>query len=270
MSRWTDITTWRGPTPNMNVGGMMEWRGLVVHIAEGTFEGTIAWQKNATAQVSSHFIVGTDGAIAQMVDTADKAWTQRAGNGHWLSVENAGFSPNALTSAQLDANAKLLARAHQQYGVPLQVAVDPNGHGLGHHSMGGTGCTQWDWGHCDCPGDAIIAQKQAIVDRAKQLLNPVAQEKDMGVLTVVQDNATKKYWKVLGMVFREEIPTDALVGVCNWIFGRLGGYKDPNHTDGIAIVDNIDLFGVDVATLVAPAAPVLSGSFTISGSGTVQ
>ncbi len=167
--RWSDIAEWRGPTVNKTTGGMVEWRGLVVHIAQGSYEGTIAWQRNPDANVSSHFVTDYDGKIAQMVDTADAAWTQRAGNGHWLSVENAGFTPNPLTGAQLDANARLLARMHLVYGVPLQVAGDPDGYGLGHHSMG----CNWPagaWGHCDCPGPAIIAQKQPIVDRARELL----------------------------------------------------------------------------------------------------
>jgi hypothetical protein len=34
-----------------------------------------------------------------MVDTDRTAWTQRAGNGEWLSVECAGFTPNPLTPA---------------------------------------------------------------------------------------------------------------------------------------------------------------------------
>ena len=164
MSRWSDLAEWRGPTVNQS-GPMVEQRGLVVHIAEGSYEGTIAWQKNPDANVSSHFIVGLDGRIAQMVDTDRTAWTQRAGNGHWLSVENAGHTPKPLTAAQVEANAQLLARAHTAYGVPLQLAANPDGKGLGHHSMG----CNWPggaWGHCDCPGAAIIAQKQAILDRA--------------------------------------------------------------------------------------------------------
>jgi hypothetical protein len=164
MGRWSDLAQWRGPTVNQS-GAMVEQRGLVVHIAEGTYEGTIAWQKNPDSNVSSHFIVGIDGAIAQMVDTDRTAWTQRAGNGHWLSVENAGHTPNPLTAAQIEANAQLLARAHREYGVPLQLAENPDGKGLGHHSMG----CNWPggaWGHCDCPGPAIIAQKPAILARA--------------------------------------------------------------------------------------------------------
>src|SRR3990167_4131885 len=174
MPRWNDLATWRGPTPNKSAGGQTQVRGLVVHIAEGWFEGTISWQLNPKADVSSHFIVSRDGDIAQMVDTADAAWTQRSGNGHWLSVECEGFTKDnernpggweKLTDAQLDAVARLLHKCHQLHDVPLQTTTSATGRGLGHHSMGA------DWGHKACPGRPIIAQKPAIVKRALALQN---------------------------------------------------------------------------------------------------
>jgi len=166
MARWTDLAEWRGPTPNQG-GPMVEHRGLVLHIADGGYSGTIAWQQNPAAQVSSHFVVSTSGQIAQMVDTDVTAWTQRVGNGHWLSVECAGYSSGQLTDAQVEACAQLLLRGHQVYGYPLQLATSPSGMGLGHHSMGVESGV--DWGHSQCPGPLIKAQKPAILARAIQL-----------------------------------------------------------------------------------------------------
>lgn len=181
MARWSDISTWRGPTPNQG-GKMTEVRGLVIHVADGYYEGTIAWQKNPSAQVSSHFVVAgprdagktPDGAVAQIVDTDITAWTQRSGNGHWLSAEFSGFSGDALSPAQVEACAVLLARAHQVYGVPLQLATSPSGYGLGHHSMGAESGV--DWGHSECPGEKIKKQKQQILDIAKGIDMPTADE----------------------------------------------------------------------------------------------
>lgn len=175
MAKWTDLADWRGPTTNRNAGEQTEVRGLVVHIAVGWYEGTIAWQKNPDADVSSHFVVDRDGKIAQLVDTADKAWTQRAGNGEWLSVECVGFPKDdkhnpggweKLSPEQLDAVARLLLKCHQVHDVPLQTTTSSTGKGLGHHSMGGE-----SWGHPECPGRPIIAQKPAIVNRALALQN---------------------------------------------------------------------------------------------------
>jgi len=181
MARWSDIATWRGPATYYDRGGMHldDLRGVVVHIAEGYYEGTISYIKgNPSSRVSANFVVGdgargqgADGDIAQLVDTADIAYCQRAGNnGHWLSVECAGFTPNTLTAAQVRSVARILAKAHILHGVPLVVTSSPKGRGLGHHSMGATSNPDTTWGHPDCPGPAIIAQKGAIVRIAKQIV----------------------------------------------------------------------------------------------------
>lgn len=158
-----DGATWRGGTPNHG-GAMVEQRGLVLHIADGTYEGTIAWCLNPDSEVSAHFIVARDGRITQMLDTTVTAWTQRAGNGHWCSVENEGHAPNPLTAAQIDANARIMAWGHRVHGWPLQLATAPSGRGLGHHSMGAEHGV--DWGHSLCPGAGAKAQKPAILARA--------------------------------------------------------------------------------------------------------
>ncbi len=106
MPRW-DIAEWVGPTPNRNAGGMVEARGLVIHIMQGTYDGSIAWGKNPASSVSFHFATRGDGHIGQLVDTADTAWTQGNGNGHWISVENEGYSGNPLTAGQVEAVAQL-------------------------------------------------------------------------------------------------------------------------------------------------------------------
>jgi len=146
---------------------MLEQRGLVVHIAQGSFEGTISWIKNPDSDVSSHFVVSKTGSIAQMVDSDTTAWTQREGNGHWLSVENEGFTPSALTAAQVEANAQLLAYGAKLYKYPLTLAGDPSGRGLGYHSMGAE--HGYNWGHSECPGPAIKNQLPAILARAQQI-----------------------------------------------------------------------------------------------------
>jgi hypothetical protein len=192
------FATWRGPTSNKVQGGMREWRGNVIHIADGGFEGTISWQLNPVSDVSSHFVVGLDGTIAQIVDTADTAWTQQAGNGHWISVENAGRTPSALTDAQVLANAELLAWAHKVHGVPLQLATSPDGKGLGHHSMGTNGrdnpTDRWTgptWGHEKCPGPAIYDQKPVILQMAISIAGgtpPPQQGGDVTAIVHCQEN----------------------------------------------------------------------------------
>lgn len=193
MSRWSDLATWKGTSHHG--GPILAHRGLVVHIAEGYYEGTIAWQQGDNS-VSSHFVVDRDGTCAQMVDTDEQAWTQRVGNHAWLSVECAGFTTKSqyhashpgwekLTGQQIERIAQLLAKGHREYGMPVQIATSPTGRGLGHHSMGGPA-----WGHLDCPGDPIIGQKPAIVARALEIVGgrpkiPTLQEGSRGLMVKI-------------------------------------------------------------------------------------
>jgi hypothetical protein len=140
--------------------------GMVLHIAQGYYEGTISWQLNPISQISSHFVAGkSSGERAQLVDTALTAWTQGNGNGKWISCEFAGWSGEALTDAQLQFAAELYARGVRDYGWPYELAESPSGQGLGWHGMGGAG---WG-GHYDCPGEPIKAQRAEILARAQQL-----------------------------------------------------------------------------------------------------
>jgi hypothetical protein len=158
--------TFIGPTPNKRVDGMVEVRGLLLHIQQGTEAGSEAWFKNPKSQASSHFLNPKTGGLRQLVDTKDRAWAEADGNSHWVSIENEGFVPAALTASQVENAAQLLAWLHTKYAVPLQSTNDPNGKGLGWHGMGGAA---WG-GHTGCPGDAIKAQRGAIISRAKAIL----------------------------------------------------------------------------------------------------
>lgn len=187
-----------GPSPNISKGGLLpsRVRGVVVHIAAGTFQGTIAWQKNPTADVSSHFIVSKKGEIVQMVDTSDAAWTQKNGNSEWLSIENEGYLPGPLTPEQFDANAKILLWASRTFPkVLLKVANSPAGYGLGHHSMGAENGA--DWGHSQCPGELIKNQKAGIVALAVLMQNGggIVTDKDVA-LTRPQDEALSVAWQI--------------------------------------------------------------------------
>lgn len=175
MGRWIDISSWQGPAADNFGDGdwaereaadrMSEHRGLVIHIAEGSYAGTVAWERNASSDISSHWVLAKDGRCAQMVDTDDRPWTQGAGNDAWLSVECEGYAGDSLTAQQLEVVAQLLARTSQVYGVPLQLADSPSGRGLGWHGMGGAA---WG-GHTGCPGAPIVAQRGAIVARAQEI-----------------------------------------------------------------------------------------------------
>ena len=168
MTLWLDIAEWRGPVLH-HKGTIAEYKYVVVHTADGTYEGTIAWQKNKESDNSSHFIVDFDGTIAQVNDTANRSGAQIKGNPFAIAIENAGDERTPLTPEQIEANAKILAKAHLVHGIPLQLTGKVGTPGLGHHSMGAESGVKW--GHSACPGDIIKAQKPDILARAKQLVH---------------------------------------------------------------------------------------------------
>lgn len=177
MTRYPNAT-WRGPVPNETPHGMVAHRGIVLHIQEGTEAGTDSWVHNPASEVSAHFGNPKTGGLVQWVDLDDRAWAEVNGNPYWISVENEGYSGDALTPSQLENVAQLLAWAHNLYGVPLQVS-DSTVPGLTGHSCGGAA---WG-GHYQCPGQHILDQRPQIIGRAAQILNP--QEADMDMNTQV-------------------------------------------------------------------------------------
>lgn len=170
---------WVGPTRNEGDGdgrpgepadAISTVVGVVLHIQEGTEAGTEAWQHNPLSRVSSHFLAPKIGGVRQMVDTADRAWCQVAGNRHWLSIEIEGRSGQTMTPGQVDACAQVLAWAHQVYGVPIRntaawSATTPAAGGLTYHAAGGNA---WG-GHFNCPGQPIINQRDQVLVRAQAL-----------------------------------------------------------------------------------------------------
>lgn len=159
MARFSGAT-WRGEVPNRTPGAMRHPAlGVVLHIMEGTLNGTDSWFKNPTAQASSHFGVGKDGQTYQWVDTDDASWAQAGGNKSYISIENEGHHGDTLTDAQIAACAKIVAWVHETEGMPLQLADTPGTAGLGFHAMGGAA---WG-GHTSCPGDLIVGQRARVL-----------------------------------------------------------------------------------------------------------
>jgi hypothetical protein len=250
MGIWTDLAIWVGPTPNRG-GAIVNHLYVVEHIADGTFAGTISWQKNASANVSSHFIVAKDGRIAQMVDTSQQAWTQILGNPYSISIENEGFSGEALTPAQMEASARLLVRANQVHGIPLQVTGTVGIPGLGHHSMGYESGV--NWGHQFCPGNAIKAQKPTIVARAYD----IAGGEDMpGYAASQPEWVDDDIWRGSAMAHgANTIEGGRYKGQEHWLVATVRDIQTAVHTPATAAAQT----EVDLDSLAERVAARLSG-----------
>ncbi|HEX6686427.1 MAG TPA: N-acetylmuramoyl-L-alanine amidase [Candidatus Limnocylindrales bacterium] len=200
-------------------GKMSDHRGIVLHIAQGSYGGTVAWQLNPDQRYAdgtavttcSTWIVGKEpGEWAQMVDTNDIAWCQRDGSRAWLSIELAGFAPAAPSVWQVEACAQLLVWVHEQYGIPIAVADHPGERGLGHHSFD----REWlgeEFGHDECPGAGVIGAKAAIVKRAKEI---VEGDEDVELTDDVScvNAATGRRWSFGEVMDRDGISVNAALG----------------------------------------------------------
>jgi N-acetylmuramoyl-L-alanine amidase-like protein len=177
---------WKPINVNYQMGGCAP-RYLVLHIMQGTLTGTDSWFRNPAAQVSAHFGVGKDGTLIQWVDTGDTAWHAANANSVAIGVEHEGNAGDSLSPAQIAADAKLYAWAHEHHAIPMALTSDPvHGSGLAWHGMGGV-----SWGdHPDCPGSPIVAERAAILAAAKVIVTPPkpppapAPEEDMTIVTV--------------------------------------------------------------------------------------
>jgi hypothetical protein len=131
-------------------------RKIVIHIAEGSYSGTIGWFKNCAAGSSAHYVVGRRGGVAQCVRDEDIAWHAGwwATNKHSIGIEHAGYTnnPNSFTRRMYRASARLSARCCKKYRIPID-----RSHIIGHkqvpgcsYSGGGAGChtdpgRYWNW-----------------------------------------------------------------------------------------------------------------------------
>jgi hypothetical protein len=112
---------------------------IVIHIAQGSYSGTISWFQNPRANVSAHYVVGRRGGIAQCVHNADIAW--HAGNWRFnrksIGIEHAGYGSHRGTDLMYRSSAKLSAYLCRRFNIPVR-----RHHIREHNSVPGvaTGC----------------------------------------------------------------------------------------------------------------------------------
>jgi hypothetical protein len=95
---------------------------IVIHIAQGSYSGTIDWFQNRASGVSAHYVVGDRGKVAQCVRNADIAYHA----GHWgynkrsIGIEHAGYASNpGAFRGKYRTSAKLSAYLARRYKIPV-------------------------------------------------------------------------------------------------------------------------------------------------------
>ncbi len=109
---------------------------IVLHIAQGSYSGTINWFKDPRANVSAHYVVGRRGQIAQCVHNWDIAW--HAGNWRFnkksIGIEHSGYANRHgwWTRRKYRSSAKLAAYLCRRFNIPVDRL-----HIRGHRSVPG-------------------------------------------------------------------------------------------------------------------------------------
>jgi uncharacterized protein (TIGR03382 family) len=152
---------WHAAHPDNYMSGRAgnEIEMVIIHTAEGSFEGTIGWFSNPSAMASTQYVVSSDGDVAQMVAESDTAW--HAGNDDYsrrsIGIEHEGFvaEPDRwYTDRMYEASAALVRYLCDEYDVPID-----RDHIIGHNEVpnpydptrkgGVSGHTDpgdgWDW-----------------------------------------------------------------------------------------------------------------------------
>lgn len=103
----------------------LDIRWYIVHVAQGSAEGTINWFQNPDANVSAHYVADHEtGSLTQQLDESDIGW--HAGNWpynqHSLGIEHSGWVNQTNYTDELYAASASLARwAGTEYGFPKRV-----------------------------------------------------------------------------------------------------------------------------------------------------
>jgi N-acetyl-anhydromuramyl-L-alanine amidase AmpD len=141
-----------------HVSGTRTINRVVIHITDGgrRITGTIGWFQNPDQRnprgkhitVSSHYVIGQDGEVVQMVRHNDVAWHGGHANGDSIGIEHVantrGLNP---TEPQYAASAALVAWLCATYGIPID-----REHVRGHKEADPRtthDCPSriWDWDH---------------------------------------------------------------------------------------------------------------------------
>lgn len=113
------VNRWE-PTSHLSSRNGTRIDQIIVHYTTSrNIEGTISWFKHGTPRTSAHYIVGQDGSLVQMVNDGDRAW--HAGNSltnaRSIGIEHAAAVGDAITPAQANTSAALIAWLMQEYDI---------------------------------------------------------------------------------------------------------------------------------------------------------
>ncbi|MFD4033557.1 N-acetylmuramoyl-L-alanine amidase [Streptomyces sp. NPDC058637] len=121
---------------------------VIVHVTQGSFASAVKVFQDPAHQAATHYIVGQNGRVTQMIRELDVAYHagNRSYNERSIGIEHEGFvdRPQDFTPEMYAASARLTAAICARYGIPVD-----RDHIIGHVEVPGTDHTDpgphWDW-----------------------------------------------------------------------------------------------------------------------------
>jgi hypothetical protein len=126
-------------------------------VGNGSLHGYFS---NPANEVSAHFWVAKDGTVEQYVDSSAVAWHAKHLNVTYCGTECEGYPDEALTPAQCDGFAAIMAEGAARHGWALRLADAAGQPGLGYHRMPGGVNTA-------CPSQLRVDQRALILELAQ-------------------------------------------------------------------------------------------------------
>ncbi|ATY98318.1 N-acetylmuramoyl-L-alanine amidase [Streptomyces cavourensis] len=121
---------------------------VIIHVTQGSFDSAVQVFQDPAHRAATHYIVGQDGRVVQMIRELDVAYQagNRSFNERAVGIEHEGFvdRPEDLTKEMYEASARLTASICARYDIPID-----REHIIGHVEVPGTDHTDpgphWDW-----------------------------------------------------------------------------------------------------------------------------
>ncbi|WP_327679934.1 N-acetylmuramoyl-L-alanine amidase [Streptomyces sp. NBC_00467] len=143
---------------------------VVIHVVQGSYPTALKVFKNPGHGAATHYVVGKDGRVAQMIRELDVAFHagNREMNERSIGIEHEGFVDRRrdFTDAMYLSSAKLTAGICVRYGIPVD-----REHIIGHVEVPGTDHTDpgpyWNWNRYlklvrgQMPSARQVAEKKA-------------------------------------------------------------------------------------------------------------
>lgn len=138
------------PSPNFTPGRKSYAPiAIVIHIMEGSLDGTDSWFSSTQSVVSAHYGIGINGEVHQYVDEADSAWhagrvhaptwplLKPVGDGTFINpnyytvgIEHEGNEETVWSDATYKSSSTMISEIAQRWNIPID-----RQHIIGHHEI---------------------------------------------------------------------------------------------------------------------------------------